>query len=254
MDAWIRALNDNSGAIVALTASASAILTILLLFEARMTRNLRREAAVEARARCHTPAPMTLELEIRNFGPANARNVVITHQLESPGGQTVGDVMRHGETLLGIGEGRRFLPGAPTVPLDLQEMADQGLTLHVELSWADGRRRLWFFPLRHQGSQTWACADLARDLYGGWSLSERDGAEDLHEIADNLALIDMHQREGRQVLEQGFRALIKATAARAEPAPSPPQEATPGHELKRSPARRRAKGPDASPPVDPSDR
>jgi hypothetical protein len=133
-------------------------------------------------------------------------------------------------------------------------MAAQGLTLHVEWSWADDRRRLWFFPLRHEGKQVWACADLARDLHGGWSLSERDSAEDLHEIADRLVQIEMHQRQGEQVLEQCFRALIKATAVRAEPAAPPAPETTPGNALTRSPARRRAKGPDASPRVDPSDR
>src|ERR1035437_2179400 len=254
MEEWIRALNDNSGAIVALTASVSAILTILLLIDARTTRNLRLDAAVEARARCHPPATVALELNVRNFGPANARNVVIAHHLAGPHRNAVGAVMRHAETLKAIGGGPRFLPGMPTAPLDLQEMAAQRLTLHVEWSWADDRRRLWFFPLRHEGKQVWACADLARDLHGGWSLSEHDSAEDLHEIADKLARIEMHQREGRQVLEQGFRALIKATAVRTEPAAAPPQEATPGNEPTRSRGRRPAKGPDASSPANPSNR
>src|ERR1035437_6911164 len=254
MEEWVRTLNNNSGAIIAVTATVSAVLTILLLLEARMTRNLRREAAVEARTRCHPPATMVLELNVRNFGPANARSVVTVYHLTAADGKTVGEAQRHAETLLGPGEGPRFLPGPSGPTLDLRDMAAQGLTLHVQWSWEDDRRRLWFFPRRHSAERTWACADLARDLYGGWSLSEHDSAEDLHEIADKLARIEMHQREGRQVLEQGFRALIKATAVRTEPAAAPPQEATPGNEPTRSRGRRPAKGPDASSPADPSDR
>jgi hypothetical protein len=254
MEEWVKTLNNNSGAIVAVAATVSAVLTILLLLEARTTRNLRREAAVEARTRCHPPATTVLELNVRNFGPANARSVVTVYYLTTPDGEIAGDAQKHAETLLGPGEGPRFLPGPSGPTLDLREMAAQGLTLHVQWSWEDDRHRLWFFPLRHTAERAWACADLARDLYGGWSLSEHDSAEDLHEIADKLALIEMHQREGRQVLEQGFRASIRATTVRTEPSPAPPPAATPGNELTRQPARRRAKGPEVSLPVDPNDR
>src|SRR5690349_6266854 len=107
---WVQTLNDNSGAIVAITATVSAVLTILLLLEARTTRNLRRIAAVEARAKCHPPASFLLELDIKNYGPAPARDLVIVQYLVNPDGSPVGEKRRQAETLIGPDEGRRFLP------------------------------------------------------------------------------------------------------------------------------------------------
>jgi hypothetical protein len=210
MPDWIKTLNDNSGAIVAVTASVSAILTVLLLIEARATRNTRLEAAVEARAKCHTQASFLLELEVRNFGPANARNVVMTYYLADPDGKVEGETRRQAETLLGSGEGRRFLPGTPGDAGMLAEMGQKRLALSVEWSWEDGRRRLWFFPLRHREKRTWATADLARDFFEGWALTDRDSIEDLHEIAEKLQQIESHQKASRQALEGGLKAIVRA--------------------------------------------
>jgi hypothetical protein len=209
VDEWIKTLNANSGAIVAVTATVSAILTVLLLLEARSTRNLGRVARVEARAKNHPPASFLLELDVCNYGPASARDVVISHHLTAPDGTVAGKSRRQAETMLGVGEARKFLPATPGKSSMLNEMAQAGLTLHVEWSWADDRRLLWFFPKRHQQKRTWPAADLARDLYGGWALTERDGAEDLHEIAEKLREIERHQKAERLVVERGVNAFIR---------------------------------------------
>lgn len=222
----IKVLNDNSGAIVAVTAAGSMILTILLLIEARTTRNLSREAAVEARAKCHTQASFLLELEVRNFGPANARNVVMTYHLAGPDGKVDGETRRQAETLLGSGEGRRFLPGTPGDAGTLNEMGKQKLVLNVEWSWEDGRRRLWFLPLRHSEKRSWATADLARDFFEGWALADRDSVGDLREIAEKLSEIETHQKASRQALEGGLKAIIRAL----RDGPTPPVVARPADE------------------------
>lgn len=210
MDEWITTLNANSGAIVAVTATVSAVLTILLLLEARTTRNLRREATVEARAKAYPPASFLLQLEVRNFGPANARNVVVEHYLIDAGGNSAGDRRRHADTLLGPGEGRKALPTMASGDSTLSAMATANLTLHVEWSWNDDRRRLWFLPLRHERKQDCACADLAKDFFAGYPLTERDPEEDLHLIAEKVKEIERHQKAGRRTIDRGVNAFIRA--------------------------------------------
>lgn len=209
VDDWIKTLNANSGAIVAVTATVSAILTVLLLLEARSTRNLGRVARVEARAKNHPPASFELELDVCNYGPASAREVVISYHLAGADGAVVGESRRQAETMLGVGEARKFLPAMASGSSMLNDLAQAGVTLHVEWSWADDRRLLWFFPKRHTQKRTWPAADLARDLYGGWALTERDGAEDLHEIAVKMREIESHQKAGRGAIERGVNAFIR---------------------------------------------
>jgi hypothetical protein len=215
---WMETLNANSGAIVAVTATVSAILTVLLLLEARTTRNLRREATVEARAKAYPPASFLLELEVRNFGPANAREVVITYWMTNVDGAVVGESRRQGETLMGPNEGRGFLPVTPSGDSTLNSMADAQLTLNVEWSWRDDRRRLWFFPLRHSAARSWSTVDLARDFFQAWALTERDAAEDLHLIAEKLKEIEQHQKAGKRVMERGLSAFSRwLTAIERDP-------------------------------------
>jgi hypothetical protein len=198
VDDWIKTLNANSGTVSALAAVLYTVITLALLLEARSSRNLGREANVDARARQHGPSPSLLELQVRNFGPANARDVVIDCHLTAPDGSIVGDKVHRAETMLGVGEGMRFLPGALKHLDELEVMAAAGTVLHVKLSWADGRRRLALLPQRHARQREWAAADLHRDLIpGGWPLVERDSAEDLHEIAEMMREIESHQKAGR---------------------------------------------------------
>lgn len=210
MEEFIRTLNENSGAIVAVTATVSAILTILLLLDARSARNLGRVARLDARAKNYPPASFLLELDVCNYGPANARDVVILFHLTAPDGAVAVETRRQAETLLGVGEARKFLPGTPSGTSELNGMADLGLTLHVEWSWADDRRRLWFFPKRHEQKRTWATVDLRRDFFGGWALTERDGAEDLHEMADQIREIEGHLKAQRKVIEAGVKTFTRS--------------------------------------------
>ena len=64
VDIW-HGLNANSGAVVAVAAVGSLAVTLLLLLEARTTRNLGRQAAVAGRLKLHPPASTLLELDVR---------------------------------------------------------------------------------------------------------------------------------------------------------------------------------------------
>jgi hypothetical protein len=207
---WITQLNANSGAIVAVTATVSAVLTVLLLLESRTTRNLRREAAVEARAKCHPPASFLLELDVKNYGPAIARDLVIVQYLANPDGSPVGEKRRQAETLVSPGEGRRFLPMMANNSSMLNEMAEANLILHVEWSWMDDRRRLWFLPRRHEQKRSWPTADLARDFFGGWALTESDTANDIHEIAEKIRKIEGHEKGQKDALVKGVNTFVRA--------------------------------------------
>jgi len=218
VDDWIKTLNANSGTVAAVAAVLYTAITLALLLEARSSRNLGRKANVDARAKAHQPAPQLLELEVRNFGPANARDVVIAYHLTAPDGSLVGDKFHRAETMLGVGEGLRFLPGAPKQLDELETMAAARTILHVTVSWTDGRRRLAFFPRRNTRQREWAATDLHRDLIpGGWSLAEPDIAEDLHEIAEKMREIERHQKEGRLVIERGVNAFIRDLKDKASP-------------------------------------
>jgi hypothetical protein len=181
----VNTLNDNSGAIVAVSATVSAVLTILLLLDARATRNLRREANVVAHPRLHGEAGMQLELRVTNHGPADARDVSIEFRFKNADGSDQGG-RRQVEPLLPSGEDRRFLPSVGEQLMDLNTLAGYGLALHVNWSWSDDRRRLWFLPKRHERSEIHVAEDLRSGLYGGWSLTRRDTAEDVHSIAEIL--------------------------------------------------------------------
>jgi hypothetical protein len=193
-------LNRNSGAIVALATIASVTLTLLLLFEARTTRNLRREALVDARV--HVYGPVYIELDVRNYGPANARDVVISFGFRDASGAVVGEPRRQGETLLAPGGGRRFLPSPDQQLLDLHTLAERGLTLRLDWSWQDDRRRLWFLRTRHERKRLWAAQRLREDLFGGWALVERQPDEDLHQLADTLRKIEAHEKAVRGIVER----------------------------------------------------
>jgi hypothetical protein len=223
VDDLLRTLNANSGAVAAGAAVLYTVITLALLLEARSTRNLGREANVDARAKQHKPSPSLLELEVRNFGPANARDVVIAYHLTAADGSVVGDKFRRAETMFGVGDGLHFLPGGPKQLVELETMAGAGMILRVELSWMDGRRRLAFLPSRHVLRREWRAADLHRDLIpGGWPLEERDSAEDLHEIAAKLRAIEMGQKAGHEGFVRGVNAITHAIASTPNPiAPVP---------------------------------
>ncbi|MEW6226005.1 MAG: hypothetical protein AB1627_15375 [Chloroflexota bacterium] len=208
MDDLLKTLNANSGAIVAAATVASVTLTLLLLLEARTTRNLRREALVDAKVSVF--GVLHLELVVTNYGPANARDVEIAFEFRDELDRVAGTPRRQGETLLGPGDSRRFLPSPAEQLLDLNGLAAQGLRLVVELSWTDDRRRLWFLPTRRKRQRAYLAADLVRDLFGGWALTERDPHEDLHAIAEKLGKVESHLRSVSDVTKSDLRRYLHA--------------------------------------------
>ncbi len=52
----LKGLNDNAGALTAISTIVYAVITLAILFEARATRNLRREALMDTRLMAHQPA------------------------------------------------------------------------------------------------------------------------------------------------------------------------------------------------------
>jgi hypothetical protein len=210
VDTVIAELDKHGGAVVAVATLASVALTLLLLLEARTTRNLRREAAVEAHPRLYGPGGMLVELILQNHGPAIARDVAIAFHFTDADGANQGGRQQR-EPLLAVGDDRRFLPspgeGLPT----LNELAESDLSLHVSWSWNDDRRRLWFFPTRHSRTEAYCAVALRDGFYGGWSLTRRDPEGDLHEVAEKLKAIEGHMRHLRAIESntKNLRALVR---------------------------------------------
>jgi hypothetical protein len=189
VDIWTF-LNLNSGSVVAITATASAIITILLLLEARTTRNLRLEASVVAYPRSHVP--VYVELMMENAGPAHARDVRIEFKFIDESGVVQGPVRVQVDPLLAPGSFHRFLPSPAESLQTLHQLADWKLRLYVKWSWTDDRRRLWFFTRRHEREATWLASDLREGFYGGWALIEPDSAANLYDIS--RALLKMQEQ------------------------------------------------------------
>jgi hypothetical protein len=210
--AW---LNASDGAVIAIATTASVILTVLLLLEARTTRNLRREAAVEPSIRIHPGSVFLIELSITNFGPANARDVQIGFRFTDATGSVIGAPRRQGETLMAPGRVRRFLPSPADKLEGLNELADAEATLHVAWSWADDRRRLWFLPVRQERSIRYLAKDLQADLFGGWALSEHDVDMELANMAASLRKVAGDLGKRRRIEEARERRLSARLRAHA---------------------------------------
>ena len=207
-------LNQNSGAIVAVTATASAIFTVLLLVDARTARNLRHEANVVAQLRLHGEVGMHLELRVTNFGPAQARDVTMAFGFRNANGEDQGG-RKQREPLLAAGEDRRFLPSSGEALMDLNTLAGYGLILDIDWSWRDDRRRLWFIGRTHHRHESHVAENLREGMYGGWALTRRDTAEDVHDVAEHLREIRRVMKDVRS--DQQFERLRQKQVPRATP-------------------------------------
>ncbi len=239
-------LNDNGGALTAVSTLAYIVLTSALLLEARASRNSRRDALVDARLHAHPEASMYLELEVRNLGPAVARDVVIEYWFTDAAGAVAGERRRQGELSLTVGDRRRFLPGTPGLDF-LSALGESGYTIHVRWEWTDDRRRWVGRPLRHRRSLDVTASRLATDFFGGWALTESELATDVHTIADELKLIGRHtkelgdaaaeQRRERLAIASSRRRAASASSARGSNAGSNAGELTRSDPAKRSAGR-----------------
>jgi hypothetical protein len=194
MDGVLKLLNDNAGALTAVLTVVYVAVTLAILLEARATRNLRREALVDARLMVHPPASLLLELRVRNLGPAVARDVVIEFWFTDPSGATVGERRRQGEQSLGPGDGRRFLPMAGAQLADLNSLGAANLTIHVQWRWIDDRRGVRRRPERHERELAIPAEQLGRDFFGGWALTQSDPDDDLHTIAEAIEKLERHAK------------------------------------------------------------
>lgn len=205
--------NAAMATIVAATATVTyAALTLLLYFEARASRNVRREANLAV-----FPAPdrgvgLYLEVHAQNFGPGIARDVVIEYWLaDSAGNPLEASRARHAEPVWGPGQSRRFMPRKD---LDgqitgLQQMADEDLRLHLGWSWRDPNRSLVDTARRqlgqHSHTTVHALKPYTTDLYGGHALIETDPLKALPNIKDELVKI-----------ERGLKEIAKAAGQRQQ--------------------------------------
>jgi hypothetical protein len=224
MQEWIDFLNANAGGLMAVATVAYLVVTLLLLFEARATRNLRLEANVVAYPRPH--GALNVELVLENGGPAYARDVRFAFGFVDAKRTVQGKPRSQFDALMGPGRFHRFLP-SPTegsrIP-SLHELAERKLVLTLKWSWSDDRRWPWFLAKRHSRSRNYRMTDLKEGFYGGWYLIEPESADDLHAIRESLTGIKevLEERE-REMTARRLRAKLKAKApSQAEGPPETP--------------------------------
>jgi hypothetical protein len=212
-------LNQNSGSVVAISATVSAIITVLLLLEARTTRNLRREATVVAYPRSHQP--VYVELVMENAGPAHARGVRVEFKFIDEAGIVQGAPRVQADPLMAPGSFYRFLPSPSESIQTLHQLAEWKLRLSVKWTWTDDRRRFWFFDRKHEREASWAAADLRQGFYGGWALIEPNGPADLHDISQ--AVLKMQQQLADWIRDQSRMARSVSRSHASTTGPTMPE-------------------------------
>lgn len=146
-------MDDPTSAIIitALATATSAVVAIAALLEARAVRIATRDAAmVVARLRFSDDRQDYAELHLENLGPGLARDVHLRISYADAAGVTVAaaDPVVVAMLVPGVADRQAFLPALllqadDTVPVpDLDELADRGLSLRLELDWLDERRWL----------------------------------------------------------------------------------------------------------------
>lgn len=167
-------LNDNAGAVTAGATTIYALITMLLLFETRRSRQLRNEAALAI-----WPTPwgdgLYLALRLQNYGPAIARDVRLRFWYAIDGEAVAGTDVMYADPVFAPGRLREFLPDAAGgANLTLSGLADQRHVLHAELSWADDRLNLLGHRARHSSSWTWPTRDLRDGFYTAHPLTDKE--------------------------------------------------------------------------------
>jgi hypothetical protein len=167
-------LNANAGAVTAAATVVYAVVTLLLLFEARRERQLRDEAALNL-----APVPwgdgLYLALRLDNYGPAVARDVRLRFWFEIDGEVVEGTDLTYADPEFGPGRRRDFLPRtANDGLLMLNAVAERRHILHAELSWADGRLELRRRRARHMMSEVWPTTDLREGFYESHPLTDKE--------------------------------------------------------------------------------
>jgi hypothetical protein len=197
---WTETLPVTMETAIALTPIATAtyaLLTLLLLLEARASRNTRHEANFSAYPRPHPSSGMYLEVIAENYGPATAADVVGFIRLIDAGGNALpASEQRQAEPVWGPGGTRRFMPrpDADGQILALRDLGERGLSLCLEWQWSDSAR--WLFDLaqrrkfaRHKHVSTYDLRRYSEDIYGGRALVENDPLATLPKINEELGKV-----------------------------------------------------------------
>lgn len=225
-------LNANAGAVVAAATVVYAAITLLLVFEARRSRQLREEATVSL-----APIPrgdgLYLALRLENYGPAIAHSVRLRFWYEADGKVIEPSDVTYADPVFGPGRRRDFLPDAAAGShLTLNALADQRHVLHAELSWTDDRLDLRRRRARHAARATWATGDLREGFYTAHPLNDKElipvlekhfgkVVGDLDKIAREVA--EPRRRRDAAAWRREYeeeQARAAADAATAGPAPS----------------------------------
>jgi hypothetical protein len=186
MSALIDWLNANAGAVTAAATAIYAVVTLLLLFEARRARQLQDEAALTL-----SPTPwgdgLYLALRLENYGPAVARDVRLRYWYVINGQTVEGTDVSYADPVFGPSRRRDFLPGAAgDANLMLTALAEQRHVLHAELAWTDDRLSLLRRRQRHSDSWTWATEDLRRGFYTAHPLTDKELVPTFERKADKV--------------------------------------------------------------------
>lgn len=220
-------LNQNAGAVTAAATVIYAAVTLVLLLEARRSRQLADEAALAV-----SPRPwgdgLYLSLRLENYGPAIARDVRLRYWFEIDGEALNGTDVSYADPVFGPGRLREFLPGsAGGAHRMLNELAEQRHVLHWELSWQDDRIDLRRRRARHVLRAVWAATDLRDGFYTAHPLTDKELIPALEKQAGKL--LRELAKLGREADEQMWARLRGSEdAARTETATGEAKEADGG--------------------------
>ena len=223
MSALVDWLNANAGAVTAAATAIYAVITLLLLFEARRGRRLQDEAALAL-----WPTPwgdgLYLALRLENYGPAIARDIRLRYWYGIDRQTVEGTDVSYADPVFGPGRRRDFLPGAAgDANLMLTALAEQRHVLHAELSWTDDRLTLRGGRQRHADSWAWATEDLRRGFYTAHPLTDKELIPTFERKADKvIGELEKIRREAeyprqrRQTMEWQQRRAAEAADREAE--------------------------------------
>jgi hypothetical protein len=153
LEGLLQFLDTHNGAVIAFATIAYAVITLLLLFEARSGRVIRDVANLQA-----YPAPhglMYVAVQLVNYGPAIAEDVTMRLWLTKDGKPVEPTKRVHVEPVYPVDRTRTFLLHLKDDHIDtLNTLAEEGYGLEIRTEWVDGRRRrLRGERIRHDGRE-----------------------------------------------------------------------------------------------------
>jgi hypothetical protein len=187
LDAILTYLDDHQGALMLLSTIVYAALTIAVLWD---SRDARLSAAVVARPMLwpHNESVMAVYLE--NLGPSVAMKIELDFVWRAPDGSALGEPIAIRLPAMAPGDRKPYMPDMVLErdeegELGLPTVADRGLTLMVDWSWQDGRRR-FFRHRRHSASLEIDMAAFRDSVHGVPNVIEPDPVDRIIEAARGM--------------------------------------------------------------------